>query len=58
MKLETMIAERVSQLKLFACNPQAVEEKVEEFEQAWRKMGREILEARLQVQGETVEAQH
>jgi hypothetical protein len=52
MKLETIIAERLSQLKLFANAPQSVEETVEEFEQAWRQLGRELLEVQLQVQVE------
>lgn len=58
MKLETIIAERVSQLKLFASSPHPVEETVEEFEQAWRELGRQILETQLQRQVEAVEAQH
>lgn len=56
MKLETIIAERLNQLKLFASHPQAVEETVEEFEQAWRELGRELLETQLQLQVEAVEA--
>lgn len=56
MKLESIIAERLNQLKLFASHPQAVEETVEEFEQAWRELGRELLETQLQVQVEAVEA--
>lgn len=58
MKLETIIAERLNQLKLFAAEPGQVEETVEEFEQAWRELGRELLETQLQVQLETVEARH
>jgi hypothetical protein len=58
MKLETIITERLAQLKLFAAVPQAVEETVEEFEQAWRELGRDLLEAQLQRQVEAVEAGH
>lgn len=56
MKLETIIAERLEQLKLFASNPQSVEETIEEFEPVWRELGRELLETQLQVQVEAVEA--
>lgn len=58
MKLETIIAERLSQLKLFVLDCQPVEETVEEFEQAWRELGRELLEQQLQRQVEAVEAAH
>lgn len=58
MKLETIIAERLSQLQLFASPPRLVEDTVEEFEQTWRGLGRELLEQQLQAQVEAVEAQH
>ncbi|MFM7427372.1 MAG: ISKra4 family transposase [Elainella sp.] len=58
MKLETSIAEQLSQLKLFADGPQPVEEAVEQFQQAWRELGRHLLETQLQAQVETVEAQY
>jgi hypothetical protein len=58
MKLESIIAERLSQLKLFASGCESVEETVEEFEQAWRALGRELVEAQLQRQIEAVEAKH
>lgn len=58
MKLETIIAERISQLRLFSGTPGPVEEQVEAFEQAWRELGRELLEQQLQAQVEAVEAKH
>jgi hypothetical protein len=58
MKLDTIIAEQLSQLKLFAQPPQPVEETVEQFQQAWRELGRQLLETQLQAQVEAVEAQH
>lgn len=56
MELETIITEGLKQLKLFAEEPQCVEETVEEFEQAWRELGRALLETQLQRQVEAVEA--
>jgi hypothetical protein len=56
MLLDTIIAERLSQLRLFSGTVTPAEESVEEFEQTWRALGREILQRQMQTQVEAAEA--
>lgn len=58
MKLDTIIAEHLSQLQLWSDVPGPVEAAVEEFEQSWKALGRQLIEQQLQRQVEAVEARH
>lgn len=50
MRLETIVAEGLSQLKLLGEQIGNAEEMVNEFAQEWRKLGRRIIEQKLQEQ--------
>lgn len=58
MKLDTIIAERLSQLKLFAHENIPIADCLEEFEQAWREMGRTIVQTQLQMKIEQIESHY
>ena len=58
MKLATIVTERLQQLKLFASQPGSAEEMVDEFAQAWRELGCQIIQQQLQEQLESAESKH
>lgn len=58
MKLETIVTEELSQLNLLGEQPGNAEEMVSEFAQAWRELGRKIIEQKLQEQLKRAEAEY
>lgn len=58
MQLESIVSEQLQGLPQFSEAAQSAEAYVEEFSQAWRELGRALLQSQLQGQIETTERQH
>lgn len=58
MQLESIVREHLPSLKLFSDSPESAESSVEEFTQAWRELGRELLAHQLQQQIENIESEY
>lgn len=57
MNLDSLVSEQLSKLSLFSCEASSVEQSVNEFSQAWRELGCQVLEQQLQVQIERYESE-
>ncbi len=58
MQLESIVSEQLKGLPKFSAAGQSAEAYVEDFSQAWRELGRVLLQSQLQAQIETTESQH
>lgn len=55
MQLESIVSEQLNALPVFLDTEQSADAYIEEFTQAWRELGRELLQSQLQRQIETIE---
>ncbi len=58
MQLESIVSEQLKALPLFSDTEQSAEAYVEDFSQAWRELGKALLQNQLQQQTETTECNH
>lgn len=56
MQLESIVSEQLRALPVFSDTEQSADGYIEDFTQAWRELGRELLQSQLQRQIETVES--